>query len=256
MQNMDEHFSGVAGRYNDIRTTDHEPIAHIRDLLSKHTCCIAVDVGCGPGRYALLLLQMLPQLHLTCLDRSTNMIAETTRLLRGASIDRFTAVTADAGEWPLRLNSVDVVFTFNAVHHFILPAFLREAQRVLKKDGMILIYTRLPSQNETSIWGRYFPDFNTVERRLYSLDSIEAAIRSIPGLVLDTIKLFHFDRVNSLESLVHKVRVGHYSTFRLYNQDRLEECISEFRENVMRNFPDANEIRWTDGNVLLIVKAS
>ena len=102
----------------------------------------------------------------------------------------------------------------------------------------MVIYTRLLCQNETSIWGKYFPDFNTVERRLYSLDTIEAAIRSIPGLALDTIKLFRFDRVSSLERLVEKARAGHYSTFSLYKKERLEECISEFRENIMRNFSD------------------
>jgi SAM-dependent methyltransferase len=147
------------------------------------------------------------------------------------------------------------VFTFNAVHHFIMPAFLREARRVLKGDGIIGIYTRLLSQNEASIWGKYFPDFNAVERRLYSLDSIEAAISSIPGLGLDTIKLFRFDRVSSLDGLVEKVRARHYSTFSLYKEQRLEECISEFRKNIMRDFADTDQIRWSDGNVFLTVKA-
>jgi len=183
------------------------------------------------------------------------MIAETVRVLRGADIDRFEATTADAGAFPLDSNSVDAVFTFNAVHHFVMPAFLWESRRVLKKGGMIGIYSRLPSQNETSIWGKYFPDFNTVERRLYSLDSIEAVIRSVPGLSLDSIKLFQFDRVSSLERLTEKARSGHYSTFRLYTNERLEECISEFRENVMRDFSDACQIRWTDGNVFVAVKA-
>ena len=254
MKTMDEHFSVIADKYNDIRTTDQEPIELIRDLFSKYERCVAVDVGCGPGRYALLLLQMMPQLYLTCLDRSGNMVAQTTRLLHDANIDRFKAAAADASEFPLDPNSVDVVFTFNAVHHFNMPAFLREARRVLKENGAIIIYTRLPSQNETSIWGKYFPDFNTVERRLYSLDSIEAVIRSIPGLALDTIKLFRFERVSSLERLIEKVTAGHYSTFSLYKKERLEECISEFRENVMRNFSDADQLRWIDGNVLLTVK--
>ena len=169
MKSMDEHFSQIADKYNDIRTTDYEPIEYIRDLFSKYERCVAVDIGCGPGRYSLLLLQMIPQLHLTCLDRSRTMIAETKRLLLGANISRFKIARAEADNFPLAPNAVDVVFTFNAVHHFILPAFLREARRVLKKPGLIVIYTRLPCQNETSIWGKYFPDFNTVERRLYSL---------------------------------------------------------------------------------------
>jgi ubiquinone/menaquinone biosynthesis C-methylase UbiE len=255
MRSMEEHFSTVADKYNELRTTDQEPIQYIRDLFSNRASCVAVDVGCGPGRYALLLLQMIPQLHLICLDRNSNMIAETTRLLRVANIDRFECANSDASELPLDPNSVDAVFTFNAVHHFIMPVFLREARRVLKRDGIIGIYTRLQSQNETTIWGRYFPDFNVVERRLYSLDSIEKAISTIPGLSLDTIKLFRFDRTSSLDRLVEKVRARHYSTFSLYNEQRLEECISEFRNNIMRDFSDSDQIRWSDGNVLLTVKA-
>jgi hypothetical protein len=52
------------------------------------------------------------------------MVAQTTRLLRDANIDRFKTVTADASELPLGSNSIDVVFTFNAVHHFNMPVFL------------------------------------------------------------------------------------------------------------------------------------
>lgn len=255
MKIMEEHFSAVADKYNDIRSTDREPIEHIRDLFSKYERCVAVDVGCGPGRYALLLLQMMPQLHLICLDRNSDMVAKTTRLLRGANIDRFEATIADASNLPLDPNSIDVVFTFNAIHHFAMPAFLQEARKVLKKGGTVAIYTRLPSQNENSIWGKYFPDFNTVEQRLRSLDSIEALIRATPGLALDTIKLFQFDRVSALEALIEKVRMGHYSTFRLYEKERLEECISEFRKSVMHDFSDINQIRWTDGNVFLTIQA-
>jgi ubiquinone/menaquinone biosynthesis C-methylase UbiE len=252
---MEEHFTRIAHKYNDVRTTDREPIEYIRDLLSKYERCVAVDVGCGPGRYALLLLQAMPQLHLTCVDQNDSMVTETTRLLRSANVNRFKALTADASELPLDQDSVDVVFTFNAIHHFIVPAFLREARRVLKGEGLIVIYTRLLSQNEASIWGKYFPDFSGIERRLYSLDSIEGAIRSIPGLALDAVKLFRFERVSPLERLIEKARALHYSTFGLYKKERLEECISEFRENILRNFPDAERIRWTDGNVLLTVKA-
>jgi ubiquinone/menaquinone biosynthesis C-methylase UbiE len=146
MQTMEHHFTRIARKYNDIRTTDHEPIEYIRDFLSKYEHCYALDVGCGPGRYALLLLQAMPQLQLSCVDQSGGMIKETTRLLRAASVDRFKCVTADASKLPFDQNSVDVVFTFNAIHHFIMPAFLREARRVLKRESTIVIYTRLPSQ--------------------------------------------------------------------------------------------------------------
>lgn len=255
MEDMDKHFSAVSQKYNYVRTTDHEPIEYIRELVSNYRRCDAIDVGCGPGRYALLLLQLIPQMHLTCIDRSSDMIQETTRLLHGANIDRFEAAIGDAGELPIKSDSIDVVFSFNAVHHFILPAFLREARRVLKKNGIIGIYTRLRSQNATSIWGKYFPEFNTVERRLYSLEELDAVIGSTSGLALDLIKFFRFERVDSLERLIERAKAGHYSTFKLYNEDRFDECISEFREKVMLKFSDTDQIRWIDGNVFLIIKA-
>jgi ubiquinone/menaquinone biosynthesis C-methylase UbiE len=255
MKNMEEHFSEIAETYNEIRTTDQQPIDYIREFCFQNNHRIAVDIGCGPGRYSLLLLQAIPQLHLTCVDQSSIMIAQTERLLRNAKLDRFKTFVADAGELPLDSNSVDLVFTFNAIHHFIMPAFLREARRVLKANGAILIYTRLQTQNETSIWGKHFPDFNMVERRLYSLDSIEAAIRSIPGLTLDAVKLFRYERIGSLEGLIDKARARHYSTFSLYSNKRLEECISVFKANLARNFSDADHISWIDENVLLAVKA-
>ena len=254
MKSIDEHFSELAVNYNEIRTTDTQPLEYIKTLLSNYESCVAVDVGCGPGRYSLLLLQTMPQLHLTCLDRNQNMLAETTRLLQVANISRFKCVLADASEFPLESSSVDVVFTFNAIHHFIIPAFLQEAQRVLKKDGTIVIYSRLPSQNAASIWGKYFPDFITLERRLQSLDSMEAAIRNIPRLRLDSIKLFQFDRVSSLECLTEKARARHYSTFNLYEKQRLESSIANFRDRIISNFSDLDQIHWTDGNVLLVVK--
>jgi ubiquinone/menaquinone biosynthesis C-methylase UbiE len=255
MTSMEEHFSAIADTYNDVRTTDREPIEHIRDLFANRERCVAVDVGCGPGRYALLLLQMLPQLYLICLDRSHDMIAETTRFLRSANIDRFEATIADASNLPLDPESVDVVFTFNALHHFVIPTFLQQARKVLKSGGALVIYTRLPSQNENSIWGKYFPDFNAVEQRLHSLDSIEALIRANPGLTLESIKLFKFERVSSLEILIERARAGHYSTFKLYEEERFETCLSEFRTNLARNFSDTNRIRWSDGNVLLTLTA-
>ena len=57
--------------------------------------------------------------------------------------------------------------------------------------------------------------------------------------------------MSSLERLVEKARAVNYSTFSLYKKERLEELNSEFRKNVMRNFSDTEQIRWTDGKSYL-----
>jgi hypothetical protein len=56
------------------------------------------------------------------------------------------------------MNSLDAMVTFNAIHHFILSDFLGETSRVLQDNGHLFICTRLRSQNERDIWGRFFPN--------------------------------------------------------------------------------------------------
>ncbi len=56
---MPGHFAKVAEVYTGVRTTDEEPILYIRDRLAGRGAVAAADVGCGTGRYDLLLLQPL-----------------------------------------------------------------------------------------------------------------------------------------------------------------------------------------------------
>ena len=41
----------------------------------------------------------------------------------------------------------------------MLIKFIHKAVEVIKKDGLIFIYTRTRSQNACNIWGQYFPFF-------------------------------------------------------------------------------------------------
>ena len=69
------HFSRIATRYRDFRTTDPEPITLIAKELEKLVSIRAVDVGCGDGRYGLLLCRYLgDKLHLTCADANSNIL--------------------------------------------------------------------------------------------------------------------------------------------------------------------------------------
>ncbi len=56
----------------------------------------AADIGCGAGRYDLLLLQHLPGLHLTCADANGAMVEETARYLKSHEQSSFVAQRVDA----------------------------------------------------------------------------------------------------------------------------------------------------------------
>ncbi|UCH00436.1 MAG: class I SAM-dependent methyltransferase, partial [Deltaproteobacteria bacterium] len=214
----------------------------------------AADIGCGAGRYNLLLFEHLDNLHLTCIDINESMLKETSAYLKGNGIHRFITVKANVYDLPLKGNLMDCVFTFNAIHHFDLIRFVEKAAAITKEDGLIFIYTRLQSQNARNIWGRYFPLFLEKEERLYELNDITEAIDSTSCSTIESIENFQFKRKSTLDQLLDKVRKRHYSTFSLYDDHELEYCLRKFRKKIAHHFTDPEQIEWFDENIMIVVR--
>ena len=178
-KSMYNHFSQVASEYRDVRTTDVEPIAFIRDALGKLSKVTAADGGCGTGRYDLLLFKYINNLDLTCVDINESMLEQVSDYLRRNGYGNVRTIKANADDIPLDENSMDCILTFNAVHHFDFVKFVEKCGRAIKADGKIFIYTRLRSQNAMSIWGQHFPEFSERETRLYELDEMDQWVESI-----------------------------------------------------------------------------
>ena len=255
METVHHHFSRVAHKYEDLRTTDLEQILFITKKLQNLTKIEAADVGCGGGRYDIRLFHHLEgKLHLTCTDYNKGMLDELTTNLKERGIKNFKAIKAPAEDLPLANNSLDSVFTFNAIHHFKFLDFLKEASRVLINNGYLFIYTRLRSQNKRNIWGRYFPKFNEKEKRLYELNELEKILNEIPALKLESVEYFKYKRIADLEWLITQARNHHYSTFYLYDEKEFEESLKGFQYNIARHFKDRDRITWHDENVMLVIR--
>jgi len=254
MQNIHNHFSKVSSYYIRVRTTDVEPIAFISETLRKLPEVKAADIGCGAGRYDLLLFQYINNLHLTCIDINEHMLLNASDYLKSRGINNFKTIKADADDIPLENNSMNCILTFNAIHHFDFVKFIQKCARVIKDDGWIFIYTRLRSQNERSVWGQYFSLFSEKENRLYETYEMEQYIQSVSSLRLEITKFFKYKRNSTLEQLVEKVKAKHYSTFSLYEKDELVESLKGFQKKLKDLFQDTNQIEWFDENVLLVLK--
>lgn len=255
-KNMYNHFSRIARNYRQVRRTHEEVIAFIGRALKDISSVRALDVGCGAGRYDLLLFRYLNDLHLTCIDINESMLKQLSEYLSGHGITNVKIIKASADDIPLGEGSMDCILTFNAVHHFNFVKFLQQCRKVMKEDGCIFIYTRLRSQNDRNIWGQHFPLFSQKETRLYELDEMERWIRSVDPLRLETVKVFKFKRTATLPQLVERARAKHYSTFSLYKEHELVEAMKTFQENIRREFQDTNKIEWLDENILLLIRAA
>ena len=250
-QTMGEHFAKVSSAYRDLRTTDEAPILHIRDALKEFRNLDAAEIGCGTGRYDLLLFRHLPGLRLTCVDVSPAMLAELSRFLTANGFRDFKTCVTRVENFDPGSATFNCVFTFNAVHHFDFTTFLKKSADMLRPGGRIFVYTRTPQQNARSIWGRYFPEFNDREKRLYTQERMERWVGEAEALELLEIKNFGYDRHAPLDRLLRQARGRHYSTFSLYTRQDFEAALEAFEERVRADFPDASDITWHDENIML-----
>jgi ubiquinone/menaquinone biosynthesis C-methylase UbiE len=256
LENVQSHFSRLAPKYRGLRITDLDPILSIKTRLRGFPSrIVAADIGCGDGRYDLELFHYLGErLFLYCVDSNRQMLNEVDGYLSRHGIRDFKIKQSLDRQLPFEDASLDCLFTFNAIHHFTLPRFLKEAKRVLKDEGRLFIYTRLRSQNRRSIWGQHFPLFHQMETRLYELWELEDLLRAAKNLELEETEYFRYEREAGLNRLIERARNHHYSTFSLYSRSEFERCCEEFEKNLRSCFSDLKNIRWSDQNILLVVR--
>lgn len=255
MRNMQNHFSKIAPKYRELRTTDIEPILYIKDITKDLPEIIGADVGCGTGRYSLKLFEHLgSKLRLYCIDYNEEMLKQLSEYFSLNNVKKFKIMRARASELPLENNSLNCIFAFNAIHHFNFTQFLTECSRVLKDKGCLFIYTRLRNQNRSNIWGKFFPYFIEKENRLYELEELKDILNQFSDLEIHSIRFFRFKRISDFNKLLEKARNCHYSTFYLYEEDELEKSIQIFKQKLSEHFGDLNKIHWFDEYTLLVVQ--
>jgi len=248
---MSDHFSQVASIYSQIRTIDYELINYITKKLASMSNIVAADIGCGDGRYSIKLIEKLRnRLSLTCVDNNYEMLQQISKI--SSNFQNLQTKQAFAEKIPFDDNSLDCIFSFNAIHHFKINEFAKECNRVLKNNGLLFIYTRLKEQNESNIWCKFFPDFSKKEDRLFDNHSLTEYISNQTSLNLTSTEFFHHNRSSDIQTLVSKAEKKHYSTFSLYTVSEFEKSLGKFIQNIHQNFSNPENIQWVDGNTMFV----
>lgn len=102
----------------------------------------AADLGCGPGHLVLELAQQAPDLHVTGIDLSDEMLEQAEGYARRAGLgDRVAFRKGDAREIPFPDNSLDLIVSTLSLHHWDDPvAVLDEIARVLRPGSSFVIF--------------------------------------------------------------------------------------------------------------------
>lgn len=120
-----------------------------------------LEIGPGSGYYSVEVARRIPDGRLTLLDIQQEMLDQSAEKLRSAGIQNFLTQQADGKALPFASGSFDALFmvtVFGEIEE--RDAFLDEAARVLKPDGVLSITEHHPD-----------PDFEDAQAVAESLDA-------------------------------------------------------------------------------------
>jgi len=129
---------GWVTRMPHMRLMRHMVASRAVQMASKGE---AVDLGCGPGQLVMAIAGQAPDLHVTGVDLSDEMLAQANENAQNASLaTQVSFRPGDAQQIPFPDGSLDLVVSTMSLHHWSDPvAVLNEIARVLRPGGSFLI---------------------------------------------------------------------------------------------------------------------
>jgi len=113
-----------------------------RELAELAPRARVLEVGSGPGRLATRLAELAPDVLVTAVDISAEMVEIANALAaRSRAADRVKFLVGDAASLPVADASFDTVVSTFSLHHRTSPADgLAEIYRVLRPGGVARVY--------------------------------------------------------------------------------------------------------------------
>lgn len=124
-----------------------------------------LDLGCGTGALAELVLGEIPGAQLTCVDLSPRMV-ETARLRLG---DRADVLLADAERLPFHDSTFDVAWCNDSFHHYPDPErAVFQTWRVLVPGGTLVVGDVWQPALARALMNTWMPHSREGDVRIYS----------------------------------------------------------------------------------------
>lgn len=249
------HLTNVTKKSHEPKTTDIEPISVIINKLKNLNHIDAVDVGCGAGRYDMLLYRYLgDKLTLTCLDANEDTLKNLVTYFNRHGVKTFSSKKSTDETLPFASDTMDCIFIFNTLHNLNLPCFLSESARIIRHGGYLFIYTRIQPQGGSNPMDDGLVHDGVIKSSVYTMDTLKQALDAVGSLSVESIVFFAYNRMAALEQLFFRDRSRRYATFTPYSPQELEQALKAFSIKIHDDSKDMQSIRWFDDNVLFIIE--
>ena len=112
-----------------------------------------LDIGTGPGHIPVMLAERVPGARIVAVDYAAAMLELARDRVRGVQLaHQVHLLRGDAKALPVADHSFDTVFSNTILHHLPEPVWLlREAARVLRPGGVLLIRDLMRPVNEAAL---------------------------------------------------------------------------------------------------------
>jgi len=126
-------------------------IRWLKSLMPLKPGAIALEIGCGRGAGAGIVLREFPLARLIAMDLDMGMVRKAKARLpavaqRDGQRQRVSLLAGDVTFLPIKAGSVDAVFGFGVLHHVVAwRSVLREIARVLKPGGVYFFEELYPA---------------------------------------------------------------------------------------------------------------
>lgn len=123
-----------------FRNYDNSPRKAVMDAIAPEDAIL--DLCTGTATNAIAISQGLPGTRVVGVDLSRNMLQVAKRKIEKAGIDNIKLYEMDATQMPFASESFDKILLSLVLHEMdenLRGKIIREAERVLKKDGRIIL---------------------------------------------------------------------------------------------------------------------
>jgi SAM-dependent methyltransferase len=159
-----------------------------------------LELGCGPGHALHALLLSARPARAVGLDWSEAMLARAERRNRPATeTGRLALVRGDFAALPLKAESADAILAVNVVYFMGNAAAAREAHRVLRPGGRIVLYAS--DRSAMRAWPFAVPETH----RLFDQDEL-AALLVEAGFAAEDVRIDIVDAGFGVKGLLAKAQ--------------------------------------------------